>query len=109
MLRLKPGITLEEFKFIWHMEYGHRMWGRLIGATFVIPAAFFWSKGYLNSALKKRVLLFGTLIGFQVFVKPSSFGCLNVNILNYAYLGSFGMVHGKIWTRRQIQGRVRCP
>nr|CAG4649270.1 EOG090X04TT [Scapholeberis mucronata]SVE93568.1 EOG090X04TT [Scapholeberis mucronata] len=62
---LKPGITMEEFKFVWHMEYGHRMWGRLIGATFVIPAAFFWRKGYFNSALKKRVLLFGTLIGFQ--------------------------------------------
>lgn len=49
------------------MEYGHRMWGRLIGAMFVIPAAIFWKKGYFNSALKKRVLIFGTLIGCQVF------------------------------------------
>ncbi|MBX9771728.1 MAG: COX15/CtaA family protein, partial [Candidatus Obscuribacterales bacterium] len=36
------------------MEYGHRMWGRLIGAMFVIPAAIFWKKGYFNSALKKK-------------------------------------------------------
>ena len=64
--RLKQGITLEEFKFIWHMEYGHRMWGRLIGTVFVIPAAIFWRKGLFNSAMKKRVLLFGTLIGCQV-------------------------------------------
>lgn len=62
---LKQGITLEEFKFIWHMEYGHRMWGRLIGTVFVIPAAIFWRKGLFNSAMKKRVLLFGTLIGCQ--------------------------------------------
>ncbi|XP_045026683.1 cytochrome c oxidase assembly protein COX15 homolog [Daphnia magna] len=62
---LKKGINLEEFKFIWHMEYGHRMWGRLIGAMFVIPAAIFWKKGYFNSALKKRVLIYGTLIGCQ--------------------------------------------
>lgn len=66
LFRLKKGISLEEFKFIWHMEYGHRMWGRLIGAMFVIPAAIFWKKGYLNSGLKKRVLIFGTLIGCQV-------------------------------------------
>nr|SVE70373.1 EOG090X04TT [Daphnia similis]SVE70997.1 EOG090X04TT [Daphnia similis]SVE71628.1 EOG090X04TT [Daphnia similis]SVE72260.1 EOG090X04TT [Daphnia similis] len=63
--QLKKGINLEEFKFIWHMEYGHRMWGRLIGAMFVIPAAIFWKKGYFNSALKKRILIYGTLIGCQ--------------------------------------------
>nr|SVE77553.1 EOG090X04TT [Daphnia lumholtzi]SVE78181.1 EOG090X04TT [Daphnia lumholtzi]SVE78811.1 EOG090X04TT [Daphnia lumholtzi] len=63
--QLKKGINLEEFKFIWNMEYGHRMWGRLIGAMFVIPAAVFWKKGYFNSALKKRVLIYGTLIGCQ--------------------------------------------
>jgi len=48
------------------MEYGHRMWGRLIGAFFVIPAAIFWRKGIFNPAMKKKVLIFGSLIGFQV-------------------------------------------
>nr|CAG4643155.1 EOG090X04TT [Ilyocryptus agilis] len=63
--QLKKDITIEDFKFIWHMEYGHRMWGRLIGAAFVIPAAIFWKKGYFNSAMKKRVVIFGSLLGFQ--------------------------------------------
>lgn len=63
--QLKKGISLEEFKFIWHMEYGHRMWGRLIGAAFIVPAAIFWRKGFFNSAMKKRVLFFGTLLGCQ--------------------------------------------
>ncbi len=64
--QLKQGISLEEFKFIWHMEYGHRMWGRTIGAVFFIPAIFFWRRGYFNSPMKKRVAVFGALLGFQV-------------------------------------------
>lgn len=57
---------MSDFKFIWLMEYGHRMWGRLIGATFLLPAAFFWYKGYFSKAMKRRVPIFGSLILFQV-------------------------------------------
>ena len=58
-------ITMEDFKFIWYMEYIHRMWGRSIGTFYYIPAALFWMKGMLTPALKKRVLLMGGLLGFQ--------------------------------------------
>lgn len=58
-------MTLEQFKMIYWMEYAHRMWGRAIGAFFAIPAAYFWSKGLLSKGMKKRVLIFGTLIGLQ--------------------------------------------
>lgn len=58
-------MTLEEFKFIFWMEYGHRMWGRLIGAFFAFPATYFWSKGYFNKGMKIRVGIFGALIGMQ--------------------------------------------
>ena len=58
-------MTLEEFKFIFMMEYGHRMWGRAIGAFYTLPAIYFWTKGYFNKAMKIRVLAFGTLIGMQ--------------------------------------------
>lgn len=58
-------MTVAEFKFIFFMEYAHRMWGRLIGAAFALPAAYFWSRGYFNRALKARALVFGTLIGAQ--------------------------------------------
>lgn len=47
------------------MEYGHRMWGRGIGAFFALPAAYFWSRGYFSKAMKIRVLVFGSLIGAQ--------------------------------------------
>jgi len=58
-------ITLDEFKFIWHMEYGHRMWGRLIGAVFYIPAAIFWAKNYFPASLKPRILILGGLLACQ--------------------------------------------
>ncbi|KAH8398223.1 hypothetical protein KR222_003229 [Zaprionus bogoriensis] len=58
-------MTLEEFKFIFMMEYMHRMWGRAIGAFFFIPAAYFWKKGYFCTRTKKMVIVSGTLIGLQ--------------------------------------------
>ncbi|SPP73184.1 cytochrome c oxidase assembly protein COX15 homolog [Drosophila guanche] len=58
-------MTVEEFKFIYLMEYIHRMWGRAIGGFFLVPAAYFWKKGYFCAKTKKSVLLLGTLIGLQ--------------------------------------------
>lgn len=48
------------------MEYGHRMWGRAIGAFFLLPASFFWIKGWLPPGMKKRVAVLGVLLGAQV-------------------------------------------
>jgi len=58
-------MTVEEFKFIFMMEYMHRMWGRAIGGFFLLPAIYFWRKGYFCAKTKKSVLLLGTLIGLQ--------------------------------------------
>ncbi|XP_034179747.2 heme A synthase COX15 [Osmia lignaria lignaria] len=58
-------MTLEQFKRIWWMEYLHRMWGRLIGAVFIIPATYFWAKGMLKPGMKTRVAVLGSLIGLQ--------------------------------------------
>ena len=81
---------MEDFKFIWMMEYGHRMWGRCIGkllisfsehyefftlnqkthltfsgAVYYIPAAVMWAKGFFTPALKKRVVFGGVLLACQ--------------------------------------------
>lgn len=58
-------MTLQEFKWIWWMEYAHRQWGRLIGATFFIPAAALWFCGWLKPGMKKRIVAFGALIAAQ--------------------------------------------
>lgn len=58
-------ITMEDFKFIWLMEYGHRMWGRTIGAFYYIPATLMLAAGYFTPALKKRVALGGVFLACQ--------------------------------------------
>jgi cytochrome c oxidase assembly protein subunit 15 len=40
-----PNLTLEGFKGIFWLEYIHRLWGRLIGIAFLLPALWFWAKG----------------------------------------------------------------
>ena len=61
-------MTLSDFKFIFYMEWGHRMWGRAVGIAFLLPAAYFWKKGYFNSSMKKRIAAFSLLLGFQGFL-----------------------------------------
>lgn len=56
------GISLTQFKWIWYMEYAHRMWGRLVGVAFYLPAGYFWYKGWFNKGLKMRVVVFGALL-----------------------------------------------
>ena len=44
------------------------MWGRAIGAAFLIPAAIFWARGWFKPGMKKRIFAFGTLIALQVVI-----------------------------------------
>eukprot|EP00069_Balaena_mysticetus_P022053 bmy_14139T0 len=62
---LNHDMTLAEFKFIWYMEYSHRMWGRLVGLAYILPAVYFWRKGWLTHGLKGRVLALCGLVCFQ--------------------------------------------
>ena len=42
---LNSSMTIEEFKVIFWWEYAHRLLGRLIGITFLIPLIYFtWKK-----------------------------------------------------------------
>nr|XP_002130051.1 cytochrome c oxidase assembly protein COX15 homolog [Ciona intestinalis]XP_018671544.1 cytochrome c oxidase assembly protein COX15 homolog [Ciona intestinalis] len=62
---LNHDMTLKEFKFIWHMEYGHRMWGRMIGVAYFLPMFYFMGRGWLNKGMKIRTGLLGGLLVFQ--------------------------------------------
>ena len=59
-------LTMNQFKAIYLMEWSHRIWGRLVGAVFLLPAVYFWKKGYLAKAMKKRMFIYGGLLGLQV-------------------------------------------
>lgn len=62
---LNHDMTLKEFKFIWYMEYSHRMWGRMIGVVYLLPLAYFWKKGWLRRGMKVKTSLLGTLLVAQ--------------------------------------------
>jgi cytochrome c oxidase assembly protein subunit 15 len=61
-------MTLSEFKFIWSMEYMHRMWGRAIGIAFIVPAAVFAARGWFNRQMKIRMGAATVLLLGQVCV-----------------------------------------
>ncbi|KAI9314335.1 COX15/CtaA family [Dichotomocladium elegans] len=65
---LNRHMELDEFKNIFYWEWSHRMIGRFIGATFIIPGLYFASRGYMTSRVKKQVFAITSLLGFQGFM-----------------------------------------
>ena len=65
---LNYDMTISEFKIIFFWEYVHRMLGRLIGLTFLIPFIYFTYKSILTMEYKIKFLLIFLLILFQGFV-----------------------------------------
>ncbi|KAG2494105.1 hypothetical protein HYH03_007744 [Edaphochlamys debaryana] len=66
--KVHRNMTLEEFKFIYWMEYAHRMWGRILGVFFAVPASYFLARGWINGALGKRLGLLFFMGGTQGLV-----------------------------------------
>ena len=61
-------MKMEDFKFIFWMEYAHRMWGRALGVVFLAPCAYFAARGYFTRSLAARLGLLGSLGAGQGFV-----------------------------------------
>ncbi|KAI9670444.1 MAG: Cytochrome c oxidase assembly protein cox15 [Trizodia sp. TS-e1964] len=62
---LNPHISLEDFKKIYYMEWGHRLWGRVVGMTFVLPALYFVARRRVSGPMALRLGAIGSLIGVQ--------------------------------------------
>lgn len=58
-------ISMQDFKWIWYMEYIHRTFGRLIGASFFIPAAYFAYRGYFKGRVRHVIAGLSGLLLFQ--------------------------------------------
>jgi len=63
--KVNAGMTLAEFKGIFWLEYIHRLWGRLIGLVFALPAVYFFLKGWLRGKLLGQVAVLFVLGGAQ--------------------------------------------
>lgn len=104
-------MTLPEFKFIFYMEWGHRMWGRLVGLAYILPTIYFWRKGYFNRSMKGKVLglcgfvFFQGLLGWYMVKsgleeKPESYDIPRVSQYRLsAHLGSALLLYcASLWT-----------
>ncbi|KAI0952003.1 hypothetical protein AcW1_004217 [Taiwanofungus camphoratus] len=65
---LNHSITLNEFKDIFYMEWGHRILGRVIGIAFVVPLAYFSLRKQLTATLPRQLTSMALLIGLQGFL-----------------------------------------
>jgi len=65
---LNPNMTLSEFKSIYYMEWIHRLWGRFIGMSFVLPAIYFVARKKVSTPMAWRLVGIAGLIGFQGFI-----------------------------------------
>ena len=62
---LNKNININDFKFIFWMEYIHRIWGRLIFLVFFIPLIFFLKKKIIPNHLKNHFFIILLLIIIQ--------------------------------------------
>jgi cytochrome c oxidase assembly protein subunit 15 len=65
MKRQYENFGLEDFKWIWYMEWSHRMAGRCVGIAFGLPLAYFTARGYVDRALGLRLGVLFCLGGAQ--------------------------------------------
>jgi heme a synthase len=65
--KINLGMSLSEFKFIFMMEYLHRLLGRIIGLWFFIPLVWFAIKRTLDKPITRRLSIVFALGAFQGF------------------------------------------
>ncbi len=63
--KINRGMSLDDFKGIFWLEYLHRLWGRVIGLAFALPFAVFIYKRWVNKALMVRLGVLLALGGLQ--------------------------------------------
>ena len=55
---LNQNISLDDFRFIFWMEYIHRIWGRLIFLVLLIPFIYFLKKKIIPIKLNQKIIVF---------------------------------------------------
>jgi cytochrome c oxidase assembly protein subunit 15 len=68
VIRVNVGMTLPEFKFIYWMEWSHRMAARAAGVIFGLPFLYFLVSGRIRGKLLGRLSALFALGGVQVRV-----------------------------------------
>ena len=103
---VNEGFGLAGFRHIFWLEWIHRLWGRLIGAAFLLPLVWFAATGRLERRLAPRLVGFFVLGGLQGAVGwfmvesgffPDSTAVAPVRLV--AHLGLALLLYGSVlWT-----------
>jgi cytochrome c oxidase assembly protein subunit 15 len=64
-LKVNKGMSLEDFKYIFYWEYGHRLLGRSIGLIYGLPLLVFWMMGIARGRLGVKLFIALVLGGLQ--------------------------------------------
>lgn len=103
------GMSLDEFKFIYWWEWGHRLLARGLGLVFALPLAFFWATGRLDKRVKLPLvglLALGGLQGFIGWWMVSSGLTERVDVSHFrlaVHLTMAGLIlSGIIWVARSL-------
>ncbi|PVI05640.1 electron transfer protein 1, mitochondrial precursor [Periconia macrospinosa] len=65
---LNSTMTLPEFKQIYFMEWAHRLWGRVIGITFVVPTVYLIARRKVTMSMGGKLIGICSMIAFQGFI-----------------------------------------
>jgi cytochrome c oxidase assembly protein subunit 15 len=63
--KVNSGMSIEEFKGIFYVEWAHRLLGRLIGAVFLIPFLYFLVRRHITRELAPKLIVMFVLGGLQ--------------------------------------------
>ena len=66
--KVNSEMTIDAFKSIFWLEYLHRVWGRIIGITFLVPFIYFLIKGSLGGVLVSKLIFIFALGMVQGFL-----------------------------------------
>ncbi|KAK7275480.1 hypothetical protein RIF29_16599 [Crotalaria pallida] len=113
--RVNKGMKIEDFKFIYWMEYAHRMWGRALGVMFALPYSYFLHKGYITLRLGLRLSALFALGAGQGFIgwwmvksgleePPSEYSQPRVSPYRLAahLTSAFAIYSGLLWTALSV-------
>ncbi|CBX96337.1 similar to cytochrome c oxidase assembly protein cox15 [Plenodomus lingam JN3] len=65
---LNSSMTMSDFKQIYFMEWAHRLWGRVIGITFLLPTVYFIARKRVTPTMALKLTGICGMIGFQGFI-----------------------------------------
>lgn len=110
--QLNRGMSLEQFKTIFWWEWSHRMLGRLIGLSYLLPFLFFLARGWIEPGMRVRLWsFFGAIVFIGVvgwwMVRSGLSHRISVSQYRLAFHLTFAsaIFAAILWTARELSPR----